>query len=120
MMNSMVDLHSEHLFAEPTPAIVPALDPQQERARAMAGTPDERAQYVLDVPIAFDEYRSVYSDERHHRFQPQNRHVFRSQTHHSFRWLPPRMNIGPSRSNPGQYLIYRVKTDCCRRSPAFC
>jgi hypothetical protein len=24
---------------------------------AMAGTPDDRAQYVLDVPIAFDEYR---------------------------------------------------------------
>lgn len=57
MMNTMADLHSEHLFAEPTPATAPALDPEQERARAMAGTPEVRAQYVLDVPIAFDEYR---------------------------------------------------------------
>jgi len=57
MMTTMADLRSEHLFAEPTPAIVPALDPQQERAQAMAGTPDDRARYVLDVPIAFDEYR---------------------------------------------------------------
>ena len=56
-MNAMADLQSEYLFAEPAPDIVPGLDPQQERARAMAGTPDDRAQYVLDVPIAFDEYR---------------------------------------------------------------
>jgi len=51
------DLHSEHLFAEPNHAKSLPLDPQQERTRAMAGSPDARAQYVLDVPIAFDEYR---------------------------------------------------------------
>ncbi|MBS4018218.1 MAG: TniB family NTP-binding protein [Dechloromonas sp.] len=56
-MNTMADLQSEYLFAEPIPDIPPALNPQQERARAMAGTPADRAQYVLDVPIAFDEYR---------------------------------------------------------------
>ncbi|RKT58787.1 TniB protein [Azonexus fungiphilus] len=57
MMNTMADLHSEHLFAEPTSTTTPALDPIKERTRAMAGSPDDRAQYVLDVPIAFDEYR---------------------------------------------------------------
>jgi len=57
MMKKISDLHSEHLFAEPVLDVTAALDPQQERARAMAGTPDERAQYVMDVPIAFDDYR---------------------------------------------------------------
>ena len=56
-MKKISDLHSEHLFAEPALDVTAALDPQQERARAMAGTPDERAQYVMDVPIAFDDYR---------------------------------------------------------------
>jgi len=55
-MNS-VDLDSEYIFAEPTSPVEAPLSPIQERANAMAGTPDERAQYVIDVPIAFDDYR---------------------------------------------------------------
>lgn len=35
------------------------LDPNEERERALAGTPEQRAQFTLDVPIAFEEYRKA-------------------------------------------------------------
>lgn len=53
------DLKSDHLFGEPYSSTIEPLDPLMERARALAGTPDDRAQYVLDVPVAFDEYRKA-------------------------------------------------------------
>lgn len=54
-----VDLESEHLFAEGKEQTVNAINPKEERALAMAGGPDDRAQYVLDVPVAFDGYRKA-------------------------------------------------------------
>lgn len=35
------------------------LDPNEERKKALAGTPEQRAQFTLDVPIAFEEYRKA-------------------------------------------------------------
>lgn len=59
MTKMTADLNSEHLFGAPPPPVTtaPVLTPRQERDRVMTGTPEDRAKYVLEVPIAFDEYR---------------------------------------------------------------
>ena len=35
------------------------LDPNEERERVLSGSPEQRAQFTLDVPIAFEEYRKA-------------------------------------------------------------
>lgn len=55
------DLSSGHLLDSIDHDMELCVDPHEERQCALSGPPDDRAQFTLDVPIAFDGYRNANS-----------------------------------------------------------
>ena len=57
-MTDMNDFVSDDLFNLPPDDLESNIEPTAVRQKALSGTPDERAQFTLDVPIACDDYRN--------------------------------------------------------------